>query len=56
MIRFADEFLKQLKGVANLFSSHHIPIEVDGKTIDYIEAVRDKNGDYKIKITLMKEE
>lgn len=56
MIRFTDEFLMQLKGIANLFSSHHIPIEVDGKIIDYIEAVRDKNGDYKIKVILTKEE
>ena len=56
MVRFADEFLMQLKGIANLFSSYHIPIEVDGKTIDYIEAVRDKNGDYKIKVILTKEE
>lgn len=46
----------QLKKMANIFSSYHIPIEVDGKIIDTIEAVRDKNGDYKIKITLMKEE
>lgn len=56
MIRFANDFLMQLKGIARRFGSYHIPIEVDGKIIDYIEAVKDNNGNYKIKVTLVKEE
>ena len=56
MIGYADELLRDLRNILYMFNTYHVPINVNGKTIDYVELVGDGKGNYKINVTLMEEE
>lgn len=53
MIGYADELLRDLRNILDMFSTYHIPINVNGKTIDCVELVDDGKGNYKINMVLM---
>lgn len=55
MIGYADELLRDLRNILGIFNTYHIPINVNGKTIDYVELVGDGKGNYKVNVVLMEE-
>lgn len=56
MIGYADELLRDLRNILDMFSTYRIPINVNGKTIDCVELVGDGKGNYKINMVLMEDE
>ena len=56
MIGYADELLRDLRNILDMFSTYHVPIMVNGKSIKEVKLEDDSTGDYKINVTLMEEE
>ena len=56
MIGYADELLRDLRNILDMFSTYHVPIVVNGKSIKEVKLEDDSKGGYKINVTLMEEE
>ena len=56
MIGYADELLRDLRNILDMFNTYHVPIVVNGKSIKEVKLEDDSKGGYKINVTLMKEE
>ena len=55
MIGYADELLRNLRSILDMFSTYHVPIMVNGKRIKEVKLENDSTGDYKINVELSDE-
>ena len=53
MIDYADELLRDLGNILDMFNTYHIPIVVNGISIKEIRLEDDSKGGYKINVILM---
>ena len=51
MIGYADELLRALRNILDMFNTYHLPIVVNGKSIKEVKL----EDDSKINVTLMEE-
>ena len=56
MIGYADELLRDLRNILDMFNTYHVPIVVNGTSIKEVKLEEASKGDYKINVTLMEEE
>lgn len=56
MINYADELLKNLRNILDMFNTYHIPIVVNGTRIKEVKLEEVSKGDYIINIELVAEE
>lgn len=55
MIGYADELLRDLRSILDMFSTYHVPIMVNGKSIKKVKLEYDSTGNYKINVELSDE-
>lgn len=55
MIGYADELLRDLRNILDMFNTYHIPIVVNGKSIKEIKLEDDSKDGYKINVELSDE-
>ena len=56
MVGYADELLRDLRNILDMFNTYHVPIVVNGTSIKEVKLEDDSKGGYKINVTLMEEE
>ena len=55
MIGYADELLRDLRNILDMFNTYHIPIVVNGTSIKEVKLEDDSKGGYKINVELSDE-
>ena len=56
MIGYADDLLRDLRNILDMFNTYHVPIVVNGTSIKEVKLEEPSKGDYIINIELVAEE